>query len=100
MAFRAVLLHELAHIRNGDLNKTYFAVATWYAFMAVALAPFLLAMSRDFLSAQIWRALALVLLVYLSRTAVLRVRETYAAVCAADWDPPPGALLRATRTSP
>jgi Zn-dependent protease with chaperone function len=93
-AFRAVMLHELAHIRNGDVNKTYFAVATWYAFLAVALGPFLVAMSWDFLSGQLWRVLVLAILVYLSRTAVLRIRETYADVRASVWDTPGGALRR------
>jgi Zn-dependent protease with chaperone function len=99
-AFRAVMLHELAHIRNGDVNKTYFAVATWYAFLAVALAPFLVAMSRNFLSGQLWRVLVLALLVYLSRTAVLRIRETYADVRASFWDTPAGALRRVIAALP
>src|SRR5947209_8574513 len=39
-AFRAIMLHELAHLRNADVNKTYFTVAIWWAFVAVALVPF------------------------------------------------------------
>ena len=38
-AFRAVMLHELAHLRNGDVNKTYFTVAVWWAFLGVAPIP-------------------------------------------------------------
>ncbi|HKD49771.1 MAG TPA: M48 family metalloprotease [Candidatus Acidoferrum sp.] len=99
-AFRAVVFHELAHIRNGDVSKTYFAVATWYAFLAVALAPFFAAMSWDFVSVQLWRVLALTLLVYWSRTAVLRVREMYADVRASVWDTPRGALRRVIHALP
>ena len=99
-AFRAVVFHELAHIRNGDVPKTYFAVATWYAFLALALAPFFAAMSWDFLSVQLWRVLALALLVYWGRTAVLRVREIYADVRASVWDTPHGALRRVIAALP
>ena len=38
--FRGVVLHELAHIHNGDVDKTYFALALAAAFVVVALAPF------------------------------------------------------------
>jgi Zn-dependent protease with chaperone function len=38
--FRAIVLHELAHLRNADVSKTYFAIATWWAFVMVALIPF------------------------------------------------------------
>ena len=85
-AFRAVMRHELAHVRNADVSKTYFAVASWYAFLAVALAPFFVSMDRGFLATQIWRVPFLALLVYLSRSAVLRIRETYADVRASQWD--------------
>ena len=39
-AFRAVVRHELAHIRNRDVGITYFALAVWYAFLLVAVIPF------------------------------------------------------------
>lgn len=38
-AFRAVMLHELAHIDNGDVAKTYLTLSLWWAFLAAALAP-------------------------------------------------------------
>ena len=82
-AFRAVLLHELAHVRNADVDKTYFAVAVWWAFVAVALVPFAFVWLDEGPQAVLavgTRVFALTLLVYLSRNAVLRVRETYADV--------------------
>ncbi|MGH3043888.1 MAG: M48 family metalloprotease, partial [Gaiellaceae bacterium] len=35
-AFRAIVLHELAHLRNRDVAKTYFTVSIWWAFVLVA----------------------------------------------------------------
>jgi Zn-dependent protease with chaperone function len=82
-AFRAVVLHELAHLRNGDVDKTYFTMALWYSFLAIAVLP-LLPTLHDEGAATIWRVswrlAALVVLVYLSRNAVLRAREVYADV--------------------
>jgi ABC-type histidine transport system ATPase subunit len=37
--FRAVVLHELAHIRSGDATITFAIVALWRAFLLVLLAP-------------------------------------------------------------
>ncbi|MEV4478470.1 M48 family metalloprotease [Micromonospora coxensis] len=37
--FRAVVLHELAHLRNRDVDLTYAVVALWRAFVAVTLVP-------------------------------------------------------------
>ncbi|GAC1349913.1 MAG: hypothetical protein NVSMB27_27470 [Ktedonobacteraceae bacterium] len=89
-AFRAILLHELAHLRNADVDKTYFTVAIWWAFVAVALVPFvvieLFQSSLDVTLGLGWRALPLTLLVYLTRNAVLRAREYYADVRASTWD--------------
>ena len=50
-AFRAILLHELAHLYNADINKTYFAIATWQAFAVTAVA----ALSLDVFNSS-WRA--------------------------------------------
>ncbi|MBI3536519.1 MAG: M48 family metalloprotease, partial [Chloroflexi bacterium] len=90
-AFRAVVLHELGHISNGDINKTYFAVAIWQSFLLVGVLP--LALSQlgsnnelDFIFALTWRTFALAGLVYLTRNAVLRAREVYADLRATLWE--------------
>jgi Zn-dependent protease with chaperone function len=101
-AFRAVIRHELAHLRNGDIDKTYFSVAIWWAFVITALVPFgayviphsisgLFADLTFSLDASL-RVLALTALVLLLRNAVLRARELYADGRASTWDGPAGAL--------
>ena len=92
-AFRAVMLHELAHIDNGDVAKTYLTLSLWWAFLAAALAP---ASAIFFwrLAALRWPDAALLLLesilwvgvIVLSGLAVLRAREYYADVRASVWD--------------
>lgn len=100
-AFRAVLLHELAHLWNGDTNKTYLAVSIWQAFVIVAAVPFV----GFFLGAfqdgdwvyrwQLgWRLIVLAVFVILRRNSVLRAREIYADVRASVWDGPEGGLNR------
>lgn len=37
--FRAVVLHELAHIANQDIGRTYFAQALWIATISLLLVP-------------------------------------------------------------
>jgi Zn-dependent protease with chaperone function len=37
--FDAIVLHELGHIRNRDIDQTYLAVAIWRAFAVTALLP-------------------------------------------------------------
>jgi Zn-dependent protease with chaperone function len=92
----AVVLHELAHVRNRDIRYTYLAVTTWWAFAAAALAPYLLIGVLPLVMdvyPQWWPAelrassinghavisvLALTVLAYLTYTAILRVRESHA----------------------
>ncbi len=100
--FRAIVLHELAHLRNADVNKTYLTVALWWAFVVTALVPCVAGLlwrtlfSRDIVSSYVfgfaWRGFALTALVYLTRNAVLRTRELYADVRASVWEGPCGRL--------
>ncbi len=99
-AFRAIALHELAHLRNGDVDKTYFSLAIWPAFVLIALLPFLVVQlvaglnlaDLMFFAQVAWRMVALALLIVLLRNAILRARELYADVRASAWDGPDGKL--------
>ncbi|MFI0220422.1 M48 family metalloprotease [Streptomyces lydicus] len=115
--FRAVLLHEFAHIRNGDVTLTYLTVALWRAFLGLVLLPYVALM----LTLTVWMALfdlevraplspetmagldsfwpllarllglaaVLVLLVHLARADVLRSREIHADLTAVRWGAAP-----------
>ncbi|MEU1286262.1 M48 family metalloprotease [Kitasatospora sp. NPDC005856] len=113
--FRAVLLHELAHIANRDVTLTYLTVALWRVFLALVLLPYVLCLGyviygvvADGRVPQLNRAVALavvmVVLLYLARSDALRSREIYADLAAVRWgaDPhgwtmtaaPPGSAVR------
>jgi Zn-dependent protease with chaperone function len=100
--FRAIVLHELAHLRNADVTKTYFALACWWAFVMVALVPFAVisavgfAKNPDILFTidKAWRVLVMAMLVFLVLAATLRAREFYADVRAAIWENSADPLLR------
>ncbi len=100
-AFDAVVRHELAHIRNRDVGITYFTLAVWYAFLAVAALPFVVTTVDDGIA---WgataRIAALAVLVYLTRNAVLRSREVYADLRASVHDGREGALRRVLESLP
>ena len=92
--FRAVLLHELAHLRNRDTTTTYATVTLWRAFLVLVVLPgagleiYLLVstswgnLGRPGLDFAPLLELALlglmVLLVNLMRADILRTREIYA----------------------
>lgn len=98
--FRAVVLHELAHLHNKDIGITYATVALWRVFLVLVLLPWA-AVGVDILlvrgtadirgmyapfntHAQVLGGL-LVLAVYLSRLEIVRHREIYADLMAARW---------------
>lgn len=80
-AARAVLRHEVAHVVNRDVSKTYVALSLWYAFVAAAVLPLLVVELTEgtvLTFDSLWRIAALSVLVYVTRNAVLRAREYYA----------------------
>jgi Zn-dependent protease with chaperone function len=102
--FRAIILHELSHLRNADVNKTYFTIAIWWAFVLVALVPLAVYLLirlpfTPLLTANlIWRVLVLAVFVYLTRNALLRAREFYADLRASTWPDVAKALNRVLAT--
>ena len=92
-AFRSIVLHELAHIRNRDVDLAYYAIGIWRALVVVAIIPFVVTLLDELLSdpgivgSFGWRLLALVPLVYLVRAGILRAREHDADVRASTREP-------------
>jgi Zn-dependent protease with chaperone function len=99
--FRATIRHELAHLSNRDVDKAFATRAIWRAFTVVALVPFLaFALQPRLLSdpldfrpgavlgdlRELVAVLALTLVVYLTRSSILRVRELHADATAAVLD--------------
>ena len=85
-AFRAILLHELSHLKNADVDKTYFATAVWYAFLLVAVIPHVVLDFSVLNANTIINLFILTALIYLIRNSVLRARELYADARAENWD--------------
>src|SRR5205814_1224485 len=83
-AFEAVLLHELAHVRNGDVSKTYFTRASLYAFLGTSIPPLVYIVYASLSSSLpvIGSTLVLGMIVYFIRLSVLRAREYYADLSA------------------
>ena len=92
-AFRAIVLHELAHLRNGDVDLSYYAIGLWRALLVLAMLPFVLTLLRSLTADPETAAsfglrfIVLVPLVYVIRSAILRAREHDADVRASTREP-------------
>ncbi|WP_143134531.1 M48 family metalloprotease [Burkholderia ubonensis] len=91
-AFRVIVLHELAHLRNGDIDKAYLTVAAWIGFLVAGLAPAIIITFATYLKDRVHAELLLLnavffaILIVLSGLSVLRARECYADIRASNWD--------------
>lgn len=105
--FEAVVLHELAHIRNRDVDITYLTVALWRVFLIAVLLPYLAVhwwlllysyvpdaprfywLDNSLDPRSIVPGVFAAVLVYLSRCEILRSRELCADLdaCASGADP-------------
>ncbi|MFE9960128.1 M48 family metalloprotease [Micromonospora sp. NPDC005299] len=77
--FRAVVLHELAHLRNADVDLTRLTVALAWAFPLGVVAPaavtFFSALRAPDLARDVWRLALFAVVVQVSAWSVLRARE-------------------------
>ena len=94
--FRVVVLHELAHIRNGDVGLAYLTLSIWWAFLATTMLPYAattvyVALARaqsQYVSDLVVTAAQFglfALCVLPARNAVLRARELYADARSFAW---------------
>ena len=86
-----MVLHELGHIKNRDIGKTYLTLAMWATFLAASVIPAFISTAfsdpklDDVVGVAISSCLWMVN-VGLSGLAVLRTREYYADLQASVWD--------------
>ncbi|MFD0396581.1 M48 family metallopeptidase [Kitasatospora sp. NPDC127121] len=98
--FRAVVLHELAHLRNKDIGITYATVALWRVFLVLVLLPWAAVGVKNlfftgtadargqfapFNTHELVLGLLIAVSVHLTRAGILRNREIYADLMAARW---------------
>jgi Zn-dependent protease with chaperone function len=92
--FDPVVRHELAHIRRHDVPFAWLATGVWIAAIPVLAAPIVVSVAtRDFslTAAYLWRAVVVMVVLWLVQRQALRSREhdadLHAARQAGDWRP-------------
>lgn len=93
--FRTVILHELGHLKNKDIDKTYFAISIAIVFLVAAFLPYVLTspivISWDIQTVLdgllfVLRVLMFAALAYLTLASIIRSREFYADLRASLWE--------------
>ena len=77
--FRTVIFHELAHLKNRDIDRTYFSIVASFIFIIAILFPIPFTWRGDYFYIS-WRIITFSLLIYLVMTATVRSREFYADI--------------------
>jgi len=100
--FRAIVLHELAHLRNQDVGKTYVSLALGISFVLVTLIPLFFANLAILISDLFgnfgfvaWQMLSVGIylpVIYITLASILRSREVYADARVPMMDPHSNAL--------
>ncbi|GHC45027.1 M48 family metalloprotease [Streptomyces cinnamoneus] len=84
--FDGVVRHELAHVRLRDVEVSRLAAGMALAFIPVVVLPHLVVVGADdvgrYLSKDLWRLVALGVVVFLLFGSVMRTRELQADACA------------------
>jgi len=95
--YKTYVHHELAHIANGDVTKTYLTLSAWSFFLYYTSFYFLIILfiliiikeyttSAMFVSYMLPSISLFIIIVYFTKNSILRIREFYADQRVAAWD--------------
>jgi peptidase M48-like protein len=88
-SFRGIILHELAHIANHDISRTYFTQALWIAVIGLTVIPTILLslarLSTPIILLSLLKISGAIFIITAIYSYILRSREFYADWKAALW---------------
>jgi Zn-dependent protease with chaperone function len=95
--YKTAVLHDLSHIVNRDVTKTYLTLSAWSFFLCYTFFYFLVILfslltveeyppSVRLVSHLLLGISLLIIIIYFTKNSILRIREFYADQRAASWD--------------